>query len=102
MFECAGDVDTFVPGDLQGSLNDIFIEREGGGGEGQARRNIGHTWCYDDLSVKSQKAAIQELWQPYFLTVEREGCCAKINKYIRFTCVKAHVHNMIYPTHYIV
>jgi hypothetical protein len=38
LFECAGDVDTFVPGDLQGSLNDIFIEREGGGGGGRVKQ----------------------------------------------------------------
>jgi hypothetical protein len=29
LFECAGDVGTFVPGDLQGSLKNICIKIDG-------------------------------------------------------------------------
>jgi hypothetical protein len=94
LFECAGDVGTFVPGDLQGSLKNICNERDG--------ERVNNRMLL--LTFLVRKATIQELWQPYFLTVKRKGCCANINKYILFTGVKADVHMqyMINPIHYIV
>jgi hypothetical protein len=46
LFECAGDVGTFVPGDLQGSLKNICIKTDG-------LRVKQEDVVTDDLSVKS-------------------------------------------------
>ena len=46
MFECAGDVGTFVPGDPQGSLKNICIKPDG-------LRVKQEDVVTDDLSVKS-------------------------------------------------
>ena len=46
MFECAGDVGTFVPGDLQGSLKNICIKTDG-------LRVKQEDVVTDDISVKS-------------------------------------------------
>ena len=46
MFECAGDVGIFVPGDLQGSLKNICIKTDG-------LRVKQEDVVTDDLSVKS-------------------------------------------------
>jgi hypothetical protein len=47
LFECAGDVGTFVPGDLQGSLKNICIKTDG------LRVKQEDAVVTDDLSVKS-------------------------------------------------
>jgi hypothetical protein len=52
LYECAGDVDTFDPGDLQGSLKDICIEREGERVKQEDILDI--LGVADDLSAKSR------------------------------------------------